>query len=84
MNCWPVEDANARFSQLLDTCIKEGPQMVTRGGTDVAVLVPIEDWKRMTSVARPTLKELLLTNENRAVLQLPKRGAGKHRRAVKL
>jgi hypothetical protein len=24
---WPVQDAKARFSELLDTCLKDGPQM---------------------------------------------------------
>ena len=29
MKHWPVQDAKARFSELLDASIKEGPQMVT-------------------------------------------------------
>ena len=37
---WPVQDAKARFSELLDTCLKEGPQIVTKRGADAAVLVP--------------------------------------------
>jgi prevent-host-death family protein len=32
MKSWPVQDAKARFSELLDTCLKEGPQIVTRAG----------------------------------------------------
>ena len=30
MNTWPVQDAKAHFSELLNTCISEGPQIVTR------------------------------------------------------
>lgn len=30
MKSWPVHDAKARFSALLDTCQKEEPQIVTR------------------------------------------------------
>jgi hypothetical protein len=26
MNTWPVQDAKARFSELLDVCANEGPQ----------------------------------------------------------
>jgi prevent-host-death family protein len=37
---WPVQDAKARFSELLDTCIAQGPQMVTKRGAEAAVLVP--------------------------------------------
>ena len=30
MNAWPVQDAKARFSEFLETCLADGPQMVTR------------------------------------------------------
>ena len=38
MKIWPVQDAKARFSEMLETCLREGPQLVTRRGTDAAVL----------------------------------------------
>jgi antitoxin Phd len=44
MKSWPVQDAKARFSELLDTCLKEGPQMVTKRGADAAVLASVSDW----------------------------------------
>ena len=37
----------------------------TRGGVDIAVLVPIEQWKKMERMTRPDLKELLLASEAR-------------------
>jgi len=77
MRLWPVQDAKARFSELLDTCLREGPQIVTKRGAEAAVLVPIRDWHRLRQAARPTLKELLLADEPRADFQVPKRG---HRR----
>ena len=67
MKSWPVQDAKARFSKLLDTCLREGPQIVTKRGSVAAVLVPIEDWRRLQKSARPTLKELLLTDEASSV-----------------
>lgn len=60
MRTWQVQDAKARFSELLDASLKEGPQVVTRRGVEAAVLVPIEQWRRLQEAARPTLKELLL------------------------
>lgn len=30
MNTWSVQDAKARFSELLERCLTEGPQMVTK------------------------------------------------------
>lgn len=79
MNAWPVQDAKARFSELLDACVSEGPQVVTRRGAETAVLIPIAEWKRMRDAARPSLKELLLSDFARANLALPARGRAKRR-----
>jgi antitoxin Phd len=62
---WPVQDAKSRFSELLDTAIDKGPQVVTRRGVEAAVLVPIEEWRRLQRAARPSLKALLLASEPR-------------------
>lgn len=70
---WPVQDAKARFSELLEASLREGPQVVTKRGIDTAVLVPIEEWRRVRDAARPTLKELLLAEEPRAKLAIPPR-----------
>jgi len=32
MQAWPVQDAKAKFSEFLDACLAEGPQMVTKRG----------------------------------------------------
>ncbi|WP_366556030.1 type II toxin-antitoxin system Phd/YefM family antitoxin [Aquibaculum sediminis] len=74
MKSWPVQDAKARFSELLDSCLKDGPQIVTRRGAEAAVLVPMQDWERLQGAAKPTLKELLLSGAARADLELPRRG----------
>jgi len=74
MKRWPVQDAKARFSELLDTCLREGPQAVTRRGAEVAMLVPTEAWRRLQHAARPTLKELLLADQPRGDLGVPARG----------
>ena len=79
---WPVQDAKARFSELLDTCIAQGPQMVTKRGAQAAVLVPVAQWRRMQSAARPSLKALLMSDEGRGELVLPERGLDQHRPAV--
>jgi antitoxin Phd len=57
---WQVQDAKARFSELLEITLKKGPQVVTRRGVEAAVLVPIEEWNRLKRSARPSLKTLLL------------------------
>jgi len=60
MASWQVQDAKARFSELLNTTTQKGPQVVTRRGVAVAVLVPIEEWHRLQQASRTNLKELLL------------------------
>ena len=67
------------FSALLDQCLAEGPQIVTRRGAEAAVLVPVEEWRRLRASAKPSLKELLLSNEARLEIPLPARGRAKRR-----
>jgi antitoxin Phd len=81
MRSWPVQDAKARFSELLDTCLKEGPQLVTKRGANAAVLVPADEWERLQRSTRPTLKELLLVGAPRGDLNIPRRGH-LHRRSA--
>jgi antitoxin Phd len=79
VRAWPVQDAKARFSELLDTCLAEGPQIVTRRGAEAAVLVPLAEWRRLSKGARPSLKELLLSDQARFDLAARKRGQGRRR-----
>ncbi|MBK5970103.1 MULTISPECIES: type II toxin-antitoxin system Phd/YefM family antitoxin [Thiorhodovibrio] len=81
---WPVQDAKARFSELLDACVSEGPQVVTRRGTETAVLVPIDEWRRLKVEARPSLKQLLLTDTARIDTLVPERGKAQRRQATTL
>jgi antitoxin Phd len=82
MAIWQVQDAKARFSELLDATIKKGPQIVTRRGIETAILVPIEEWNRLQRAARPTLKALLLAPGARFEDQIPKRHKLRRRAGV--
>lgn len=74
MKRWPVQDAKAHFSELLQASLTEGPQLVTRHGRETAVVVPAQEWRRLTTLARPGIKSLLLASEPRADLGVPERG----------
>jgi len=78
MGTWQLQDAKARFSEFLDAAIEKGPQVVTRRGVEEAVLVPIEEWRRMQRTNRPNIKEVLLGGP-RFDLNLPKRRKWKRR-----
>jgi antitoxin Phd len=78
---WQVQDAKARFSEFLDASLRNGPQIVTRRGVEAAVLVPIEEWRRLKHAARPTLKQLLLAAEGRFEIPVPERGGLRRRQS---
>jgi antitoxin Phd len=81
---WPVQEAKARFSELLEKSVTEGPQIVTKRGVETAVLVPIEEWRRLQERARPTLKELLVAPEPRFEMEIPDRHRWRLRAPPKL
>jgi len=79
---WPVQEAKARFSEMLDAASKYGPQLVTRRGVETAILVSIEEWNRVKENRVPSLKELLLSPAARFDFGalVPKRGKHVRRR----
>ena len=79
MSTWPVQDAKARFSELLDACMSNGPQLVTKRGAEAAILVDISEWRRLKQAARPSLKDLLLAPKGRGELHIPVRGSARRR-----
>ena len=72
-NKWQVQEAKARFSEMLETSLSDGPQVVTKRGVEAAVLVPIEQWHRLVRMTRQDLKELLLASEARTDALTPPR-----------
>ncbi|MBL8528020.1 MAG: type II toxin-antitoxin system Phd/YefM family antitoxin [Burkholderiales bacterium] len=82
MKAWPVQEAKARFSEFLDACITDGPQMVTKRGAEAAVLVPVEEWRRLHATARPSLKDLLLSDVGRTECLTPPRRVARRRKVA--
>lgn len=56
---WQVQEAKQRFSELVRRTLTEGPQKVTRHGEDVVVIVPAQEYERLTA-DRPDFKEFLM------------------------
>ena len=84
MKVWPVQDAKARFSEFLEACLTDGPQMVTKRGTEAAVLMPATQWRRLQAAAKPSLKELLLAGDARTESLVAPRGTARRRRVAPL
>ncbi|HLH24575.1 MAG TPA: type II toxin-antitoxin system prevent-host-death family antitoxin [Chloroflexota bacterium] len=66
---WQVQEAKQRFSQLVQRAIDEGPQVVTRHGRDVVVVVAADEFRRLTS-NKPDFKEFLLSGPDLSALDL--------------
>jgi len=44
---WQVQDAKQRFSELIRRARSDGPQVVTRHGEEIAVVIDIADYRRL-------------------------------------
>ena len=57
---WKLQDAKARFSQLVREALEHGPQRVTLHGKDAVVILSAEDYRRLApAAAQPSLHALL-------------------------
>ena len=48
---WQIQVAKQRFSEMIRAVTSEGPQVITRHGEDVAVVVDIDEYRRLTRPA---------------------------------
>ena len=80
MTKWQLQDAKARFSELIDDTLEKGPQVVTRRGIDTAVVISIDEWRKLKHENRLTWKDVLLGDGPRFEIPLPQRGMLKSRK----
>lgn len=66
---WQLQQAKQQFSRLVDLARNEGPQVVTRHGTDVAVVLDIEEYQRLRSDGRD-FKSFLMSAPDFDLLEL--------------
>ena len=66
---WQLQEAKQRFSELVRRTLEEGPQVVTRHGEEVVVVVLVEEFRRMDR-EKPDFKEFLLSAPDLSVLDL--------------
>lgn len=45
---WQLQTAKARFSEVFRLARSQGPQWITRGGKEAVVVVPAEEFERLT------------------------------------
>ncbi|MFB4272713.1 type II toxin-antitoxin system Phd/YefM family antitoxin [Nonomuraea sp. GTA35] len=59
---WQVQEAKQRFSEVLRRAHDEGPQVVSKHGRNIAVILDMDEYRRLTSTEpEPDFKEFLLS-----------------------
>jgi len=66
---WQVQEAKQRFSELVRRTLDEGPQVVTRHGQAVVVVLSAEEYRRLTRRG-PDFKHFLLSAPDLSLLDL--------------
>lgn len=66
---WQVQDAKQRFSALVRSAVDEGPQVVTRHGEAVVVVVSAAEYRRLTGDI-PDFKTFLLNAPDFSLLDI--------------
>lgn len=59
MGAWQLQEAKQKFSELVERASTDGPQVVTRRGEEVVVVVSIKEFKRLQAL-QPDFKAFLL------------------------
>jgi prevent-host-death family protein len=60
MMAWQIQEAKQKFSEVVDRSIQDGPQTITRRGAEVAVVLSIDEYRRLTD-CKPSFAEFLLS-----------------------
>jgi prevent-host-death family protein len=60
MAMWQVQEAKQRFSEVLRRVKDEGPQIITRHGEEIAVIIDMSEYRHCTG-KKPDFDEFLLT-----------------------
>lgn len=58
MRQWQLQEAKAKFSEVVKLATKEGPQEITMRGQPTAVLISMEDFQRIKG-KKPSLLTLM-------------------------
>ena len=78
---WQVQEAKQRFSALVQRALDEGPQVVTRRGEEVVVVISAREYRRLTRPA-PGFADFLLAAPDLSQLEI--RRAAEPARTVEL
>ena len=58
-NIWQLQDAKSKFSEVVERALAQGVQIVTRRGRKTVVVMPFEEYERLSKPAQ-RLSQFLL------------------------
>ena len=67
---WQLQDGKQHFSELIRAVQTDGPQFVTKHGQQVAVVLDIVDYRRMTGVELVDFKHFLASAPDLSMLEI--------------
>ena len=47
-NVWQLQDAKSKFSEMVERALADGAQIITRRGRKTVVILPFEEYERLT------------------------------------
>jgi antitoxin Phd len=68
---WQLQTAKQKFSELVERALAEGPQVVSRRGRDVVVVVAVDEYRRLSGDA-PDFKRFLREAPDFELLETPR------------
>jgi prevent-host-death family protein len=51
-HAWQLQEAKNKLSELIDRVLAEGPQVITRHGVEVVVVMPFSEFRKLTTPAQ--------------------------------
>ncbi|MHC1771645.1 MAG: type II toxin-antitoxin system Phd/YefM family antitoxin [Flexilinea sp.] len=60
-NIWQLQDAKSKFSEVVERAMAQGVQIVTRRGKKTVVIIPFEEYEKLTH-QRGNLTEFLMSS----------------------
>ena len=49
LQTWQLQEAKNKLSRVIEDAIHRGPQIITRRGTEVAIVISIDEYRKMTT-----------------------------------
>jgi prevent-host-death family protein len=71
---WQLQTAKQKFSEVVERALADGPQVVTRRGREVVVVLGIDEYRRLRAGA-PDFKRFLRDAPDFELLDLERSGA---------